>query len=537
MVSKPATEGPDMTNHLLRAMMLVAAIHLPGCKTPNDPDAGSAVKNDEQLKDEQIPQRGPKQLKTLDYVFFGNNPRPQPASQKEEADLRAALNAMDNNSIEEKLLRKVFHERYDIMALAARDTDGDGIKDYRVSQYFGKFFEGDLDLDGDGIRNILDADPYDPAVGGRDADGDGQPDSGYADANGNTIPDHVDFGLLYPESKFPFGKRLSEIQVELYKSHKIILVERNQPFTIAAAEVVYDAIKRVFRAEFGRSKVLPTLRSIATEDQVMLIPEEGGETHALVSTPTQAMIIYRSGLAVPDIVLLGLLTHELGHSIQYSPDYNPADAVIENNRIYFPNPKYFRSMEPFGWQTDNSPISGLQNFQLWVPAYEYIRPNWTWNGKSPDVWFKYVDDVYAEVGESYMQSRKIAGKNIVSQYSLTDPFEWLSDNQIAYLFSQIESEVLRNLGGDAAKKKRFQKNLLTTIEAAWPGFAHFNFKDKSVQAHLASRMPLLASDLKLLAERYGNPIVVKPQIVTGMSLTGESAGAAVRCRPAPIVMP
>jgi hypothetical protein len=515
---------------VLLAMTLFSPL---SCKTRDESD--SSVKNDEQLVDKVIPMRGPKQVKSLGFVFYRGNPTPVMPLDSEIDAFKDKFLKLDATSLERRLLRKVYHDRYDLMTIASRDSDGDGIRDFRVSQYFGKFSEGDLDLDGDGIRNILDVDPFDPSVGGKDRDGDGHPDADYLDANKNTVPDHVDFALIYPETKHPFSKRLSEIQVELYKSHKIILVERNQEFTIEAAEVIYDSVKRIFASTFGKRKVLPTLRTIATEEQALLIPEEGAETNALVNIPLQTMIIYRSGLEVPPIVLLGLLTHELGHSIQFDMDYSTSDHVVENNRIYFPNPKFFTKMSEYKWSADDTPIRNLPNFSLWTPVYEYIRPNFTWQNQTPTYWTKYIDEIWKKEGDDYMYEKSLVDNHVVSQYSTMDPFEWLSDNQIAYIFTQIEKEVLSGLGQDERKKKAFQKNLLATIEGAWQGFAHSNQSGSKIIKYLETTMPIEKSDLKILAERYGKPIIDKPQIVQGNSLllTGSESGRrGFRCRPA-----
>lgn len=513
---------------VLLAMTLFSSL---SCKARHADKSG--LKNDEQLADQFIPMRGQKQVKSLGFVFYRGNPTPVMPLDPEIETFEDKFLKLDTASLERRLLKKVYHNRYDLMATAARDSDGDGIRDFRVCQYSGKFSEGDLDLDGDGIRNILDADPFDPNVGGKDTNGDGHPDTDYLDANKNTVPDHVDFALMYPAAKFTFSKRLSEIQIELYKSHKIIIVERNQNITIEAAEVIYDSVKRIFASKFGKRKVLSTLRSIATEDQVLLTPEEGGETNALVNTPLQTMIIYSSGLDVPPIVLLGLLTHEIGHSIQYDLDYNDQDQVVENNRIYFPNPKYYRSMAEYDWSADEAPIRGLPNFSLWTPVYEYVRPDFTWQNQNPDYWTKYIEDISKREGADFMYEKSLVDNHIVSQYSTMDPFEWLSDNQIAYIFTLIEKEVLSDLGRNEKKKKAFQKNLRATIEAAWPGFAHPNLAGSKVLKYLDNNMPIEKSDLKILAERYGKPIVNKAQIVQGNSLLlngSEYGHGGIRCR-------
>ena len=44
-------------------------------------------------------------------------------------------------------------------AYAVRDLDGDEIPDYRIGKD-GILYEGDDDVDGDGVFNALDASPY-----------------------------------------------------------------------------------------------------------------------------------------------------------------------------------------------------------------------------------------------------------------------------------------------------------------------------------------------------------------------------------------
>ena len=138
------------------------------------------------------------QQASLGFVFYRGNALPPPPDTPELESLQATLAAASQADSDE--LRRLYGGDTELMAYAVRDTDSDGILDFRVSEFRGKFFEGDLDVDGDGIRNVYDADPYDPGRGGRDSTGDGVPDvpGTFADADGDGIPDHADWSGRKP---------------------------------------------------------------------------------------------------------------------------------------------------------------------------------------------------------------------------------------------------------------------------------------------------------------------------------------------------
>ena len=170
------------------------------------------------------------QIRSLDYVYYRppgsglavGDPLDVPLPQGDEL---AAYHALYEQSDAEALayLDQLYGKRDDLKALAIRDSDGDGLPDYQVSDYFGKFMEGDLDGDGDGIRNLYDSHPYDRTEGGQDTNGDGIPDQAgsFIDANANGLTDHLDWAIHKDDQE------MAEIQWRLFDQHKIILVERN----------------------------------------------------------------------------------------------------------------------------------------------------------------------------------------------------------------------------------------------------------------------------------------------------------------------
>ena len=118
------------------------------------------------------------QEQTLGFVFYKNNPMPPEPT---EAETRAIKHTMSQaQKHERKMLRDLYKNNKDHQIYATRDSDGDGILDYRIGDdgTDGKFMEGDTDIDGDKIENVLDGHPYDKTKGNDDA-------------NGNTVPDHI----------------------------------------------------------------------------------------------------------------------------------------------------------------------------------------------------------------------------------------------------------------------------------------------------------------------------------------------------------
>ncbi|MDJ0956538.1 MAG: hypothetical protein QNI91_06765, partial [Arenicellales bacterium] len=157
-----------------------------------------------------------------------------PAGEELEA-YRALYEQSDSEAL--VYLDELYGKRDDLKALALRDSDGDGLPDYRVSDYFGKFMEGDIDVDGDGVRNLYDSHPYDRSKGGQDDDDDGVPDraGSYNDVNANGLPDHLDWSVHKND------RDMADIQQRLFDQHRIVLVERNALFDLELAQAVDDA--------------------------------------------------------------------------------------------------------------------------------------------------------------------------------------------------------------------------------------------------------------------------------------------------------
>src|SRR5690606_17929856 len=116
--------------------------------------------HDEQLGIAENPEdvdRHQLQRQTLKNLFYKSNPLPPPMTEKEKTVTKELLAENDSNE-EIDLLRKIFGREYDLITYATRDSDGDGVLDFRVGTDDGRFYEGDLDIDNDGIFNTYDID-------------------------------------------------------------------------------------------------------------------------------------------------------------------------------------------------------------------------------------------------------------------------------------------------------------------------------------------------------------------------------------------
>jgi hypothetical protein len=409
------------------------------------------------------------------------------------------------------ILDDVYGASDDLKALAMRDSDGDGLADYRVSDYYGKFSEGDLDVDGDGIRNVLDSHPYDPERGGRDTNRDGAPDVEFTDANRNSLPDHIDGATTGRDGEFV------AIQTGLYRDFRIALVERDSEFDVPLARAVDDVLRRVYGARLAPTSGLPNLRTIAVERTALLnqqlSEEAGGEADAQVLYHSQSLVVYDGGRRVDQpIGLLGLLVHEIGHAWHMSLDWDAEQAGLENGRSDFPAPVFVRTVEPFGWSTIGYFDGALDDDLPVRPQFLYTgisEPEFLYRGQSAQDWAQWLEEVYASLGErsDYLEDDRFTSRGIVGDYSLTTPYEWYGDNMLAYVLLTLEEAALSELEAEQAAAGRAK--LTEALRAIWPGFYHRNLGPEA-RAYFAKTFPIAPADRDALVRRYVLPIIAAP---------------------------
>lgn len=421
------------------------------------------------------------QRASLKAVYYRSNPLPPVPDDEEKAQAKARLEAAD--ALERELLTELYPADPEAWALATRDTDGDGLFDFRVSDYYGRFMEGDTDLDDDGIDNVLDANPF--------AADDAAPSAG--------LPAHLDWGRQDKPAD------MVRIQRELYAQHRILLVERSAEFTPALALSVYDTITRVYREIFADGGTLPTLRVIATEEGSLLLTEseESTDDFAQVLPATQTMEIYRPGIDASPVIQLGFLAHEIGHNIQFGMDYDKQrqDEIMRRN--YFAASHFHELIEEYGWSLvyyDEDPDA---EFELFRPQYVSQEPyEYFYLDDNLDDWEAWLNAIYDEVGdEAYLTDERITDLHILGDYSMSGPWEWYSDHIIAYVYLAMIDSLAGNCT-EAEREALADTFGRTTVQAEWPYFRFQNARGAEIQAYLASTYPLADEDVKYLATNY-----------------------------------
>jgi hypothetical protein len=422
------------------------------------------------------------QRQSLAHVFYRGNPLPKQPSAEEIAETREMIRLAQ--PWERSLLEVLYPDDPELWVYATRDSDGDGLLDFWVSDYYGRFLEGDSDIDGDGIENVLDIEPF--------VITDGEQVS-------NIIPAQADWGQ---QGKKP---EMVHIQRELFDNYRILLVERSAEFTPTLARSVYDVVTRVYRDLFADNGRLATLRVIATEESSLLDPgdEEGASDFAQVLPASQTLEIYRRGIDAAAIIQLGYLTHEIAHNIQFSYDYDAQrqDEIMRRN--YFAATHFLQQVEPYGWTAVPVEIEPETEFSLFRPQYVVLEPyEYLYLGMSIEDWEQWLAAIFDEVGaKNYLIDERITELNIVGDYSLSGPWEWYSD----YVIANLYIEILDSLAGQCGSAERralseaFQSE---TVSSEWPYFRFENARGAEFLSHLREEYPLDRADLGYLAEHY-----------------------------------
>ena len=436
------------------------------------------------------PTMGASQRDSLAHVFYRGNDLPPAPDTAELRRLEARLHSAPPYEVAE--LRRLFGEDRELLAYAVRDTDGDGVRDFRISEYRGRFFEGDLDLDGDGVDNVFDAAPYDPDTGGTDTDGDSAPDTGFADADGDGVPDHLDL--------WPTGSELDDIQQGLLADFDLILLERSGRITLPLARAVDDMVRVI------HGTVPVTLRTVAVEERLLLSGDP--EDHGLMLGQTRTLTVCTAGLdGAEPLLLLGLLAHEMDHAFQLALDYDLEHPLVENQREHFPHGAFAESLEPFGWTLDERTGEPGEPHVLYTPQFTMSGPEYRYLGATPRWWSRWLARMEDTSGDAYLRDRRLVRLGVVGPYSLTTPWEWRADHATASLYNRMEAHLsLHPSAWVAVSSTELSGRMLRATRAYWPYYDYRNAAHTPIADHLARARPLSDAALTHLVDRYVVPL-------------------------------
>lgn len=452
---------------ILTVPLILVALLLPGCGSPPDSKQNTYAQQ---------------QRQSLQVVFYRDNPLPKQPSADELNENRERIRAA--KPWEQSLLEELYPGDPELQVYATRDSDGDGLLDFRVSDYYGRFLEGDTDLDGDGIDNVLDSEPFIMTTG----------------EQGNAVlPPQVDWGQQGKPAE------MVRIQRELFDNHRILLVERSAEFTPTLARSVYDVVTRVYRDLFATKGTLATLRIISSEESSLLNPgdEAGVSDYAQVLPASQTLEIYRRGIDAPAVIQLGYLAHEIAHNIQFAYDYNAQRQNEIIRRNYFAATHFLELVAQYGWTPVPVELAPETEFTLFRPHYVVLEPyEYRYLDEPVEDWEAWLTAIHDEVGvENYLGDERITELNILGDYSLSGPWEWYSDHVIAYLYI----EMLDSLAAQCTPAERkaladaFQGE---TVSREWPYFRFENARGAEILSHMRNEYPLDPADLGYLTEHY-----------------------------------
>jgi hypothetical protein len=497
-----------------RGLVLLLLLLVYSCMSGGSHDIATTVPSEP--RELGANERAAEQRRSLRYMFYRDNAAPPKPSDRELRRLEHNLAAAPQVEVDE--LRALYGDDDELLVYAGRDTDRDGVLDYRISHYCGKFFEGDIDLDGDGIRNVFDSAPYDRRKGGVDSNGDGMPDKpgSFADSDGDGIPDHLDWSNISRPRPNRLGEAQAQQQAALLRDFGVIMVERSAAFTPELVQAVDDTLRLLFR------EPLPTLRTVAVEDQLLISPDLGD--NGLMVAQTQTLTVYTKSIEGADpLVVFGLFVHEVDHAWQLAQDFDTGDLRGENKRIHYPPGKFTKSLQRFGWEAKDDAFGEGYHHRLYWPHFYATSPSYLYRGSAPNEWAAWFEDVEAESGRDFLRNSPAMTWGMVGPYSLTSPWEWHADQLMASVYNRIS----RGLGEQRAYRSiasLLRARMLQTVRGQWYRYDYRNAAGTTIDRELARQFELTPAEVETLIERYVMPLADLPMLSKALGLDSESLG-------------
>ncbi len=318
----------------------------------------------------------------------------------------------------------------DLIYWALRDSDDDGILDFRVKEY-GSLIQNDPDADNDGIENLMDAfpleAPFTSSTPNLDSDEDG-------------LPDHLDWSNTDRHASYSQKtERLVEIQREIFNDFGIVLIEaEGSEISERFADMTLDVLQ-VFRNMYEAQNARQFTRSITLAKQYDYDPFG---VLAEVSPVNGQILVFEYGienlveekrnLVAPFMVYI----HEFAHVIQNAMDFpGNMDGLLRFN-AHNNTPNFIEAVRRMDWTI---PIEDQVELDLTGGFVDH--------GNEPVAF----TEMFRETSLSELQSVCLddveqrfnfwAQYNIVTCYSLDGVREWHAE----YITATVLRQMFRHL--------------------------------------------------------------------------------------------
>ena len=383
--------------------------------------------------------------------------------------------------------------------LALRDSDGDGILDFRIKGE-GTFLANDTDADNDGIRNLFDPRPQtarpikDKTVNN--------------DEDKDELPNHLDWSNT---NRFNFVKQkkqyLVDAQLSAFQKYGIVYVQSDYIFTPELADLATDVFN-IFDSQYQKYNLEINAQSLTTARQYDATPNDGIVAEA--SPVNGQIIIYREGISniskSADNLISTLMTviHEFTHVVQNTMDYPQNQTALLQQNIH-QQPNIFAAyVNQLGWNIntgnlkDNLPNHGYVNHDQ-----EPVAPVEIYKNRELTTIAKIC------AGEKHPTLDKTTRKiwkevNGIQCYAFVSVREWHAEYVAVTVLSAMYSR-LKQTHGNVSRKIIRRAQAKIKLDFDGEGYDYNNADKKAVNT--------ISEDLKIsnnLLDRLNEKYLVEP---------------------------
>ncbi len=389
---------------------------------------------------------------SLNCLYYPDNPAPADITHEEKQDTSTLLASMQDE--EREFLENRFGDDLTLISYALRDTDGDGLVDYRINSD-SRFIENDTDVDGDGVFNVRDAQPYDTAIT-------------FDDTNDNTVPDHIDWALAKDKKDYAF------LQEKTLKEFDMIMVERDSKFTRELAQSNYDLIYYIFWPVFDRLKerypgtypALHTMASSSRADHSVAIDQQSvlADMSGINATISYYDLLDKDP-EYKTILQLQTMAHELAHAVEFSMDTTcpfPVDTTACTDTAFLRMKKYnvfyaqnyYEFVEKAGWTVNKTsweaadePLEQLTQSYSCKHVFKHIADHECYyvpyteqyGTKTSEEWQKELTYLWnnEEYHKDFFEHKLLTDNYLPDDYAVTESWEWFPQYASHYMLYNI----------------------------------------------------------------------------------------------------